>query len=115
MYAYLTGAASWYMLTLITEVFGVKGSFGDLVLEPKLVKEQFDDDGNAGIRLEFAGNTFVIRYHNEEKKDYGAYQISEVAAMPELDIRMEGKKAVISKTSIEKSNGGCYTVNVILK
>ena len=50
-----------------------------------------------------------------EKKDYGAYQISEVAAMPELDIRMEGKKAVISKTSIEKSNGGCYTVNVILK
>ena len=115
MYAYLTGAASWYMLTLITEVFGVKGSFGDLVLEPKLVKEQFDDDGNAGVHLEFAGNTFVIRYHNAEKKDYGAYQISEVAAMPELDIRMEGKKAVISKTSIEKSNGGCYTVNVILK
>ena len=115
MYAYLTGAASWYMLTLITEVFGVKGSFGDLVIEPKLVKEQFDDDGNAGVHLEFAGNTFVIRYHNEEKKDYGAYQISEVAAMPELDIRMEGKKAVISKTSIEKSNGGCYTVNVILK
>lgn len=115
MYAYLTGAASWYMLTLITEVFGVKGSFGDLVIEPKLVKEQFDDNGNAGVHLEFAGNTFVIRYHNEEKKDYGAYQISEVAAMPELDIRMEGKKAVISKTSIEKSNGGCYTVNVILK
>ena len=28
MYAYLTGAASWYMLTLITEVFGLKGSFG---------------------------------------------------------------------------------------
>ena len=67
------------------------------------------------MHLEFAGNTFVIRYHNAEKKDYGAYQISEVAAMPELDIRMEGKKAVISKTSIEKSNGGCYTVNVILK
>ena len=35
------------MLTLITEVFGVKGSFGDLVIEPKLVKEQFDDDGNS--------------------------------------------------------------------
>ena len=58
LYAYLTGAASWYMLTIITEVFGVKGSFGDLVIEPKLVKEQFDDDGNAGVHLEFAGNTF---------------------------------------------------------
>ena len=115
MYAYLTGAASWYMLTLITEVFGVKGSFGDLVLEPKLVKEQFDENGNAGVRLEFAGNTFMIRYHNEAKKDYGTYQISEVAAEPELDIQMEGQKAVINKASIEKLKGGCYTVNVILK
>ncbi len=25
MYAYLTGAASWYLLTMVTEVFGVKG------------------------------------------------------------------------------------------
>ena len=42
MYPYLTGSASWYLLTLLTEVFGVKGDLGDLVLAPKLVAAQFD-------------------------------------------------------------------------
>ena len=115
MYAYLTGAASWYMLTFITEVFGVKGRLGDLVLEPKLVKEQFDENGNAAIRLEFSGNTFLIRYHNEQKKDYGTYQIGEVTATPELDIHMENGKAVITRESMEKVKGGCCTVNVTLE
>ena len=31
MYPYLTGAASWYMLTMVTEVFGVSGEYGDLL------------------------------------------------------------------------------------
>ncbi|MCD4685888.1 MAG: cellobiose phosphorylase, partial [Anaerolineae bacterium] len=35
MYTYLTGSASWLLLTLTTEVFGVKGDLGDLALEPK--------------------------------------------------------------------------------
>ena len=39
---YLTGAASWYMMTMITEVFGVHGEAGDLVIKPKLLKKQFD-------------------------------------------------------------------------
>ena len=34
MYHYLTGAASWFMLTMITEVYGVKGAMGNLMLEP---------------------------------------------------------------------------------
>ena len=28
MYHYLTGAASWYMMTMITQVFGVRGEAG---------------------------------------------------------------------------------------
>ena len=31
MYHYLTGAASWFMLTMITQVFGVRGEAGDLI------------------------------------------------------------------------------------
>ena len=50
MYPWLTGSASWYLLTLLTEVFGVKGDLGDLVLEPKLVAAQFDSQGDATIR-----------------------------------------------------------------
>ena len=47
MYPWLTGSASWYLLTLLTEVFGVKGDLGDLILEPKLVAAQFDSQGDA--------------------------------------------------------------------
>ena len=34
MYHYLTGAASWYLFTMITEVFGVRGVFGNLLVHP---------------------------------------------------------------------------------
>ncbi len=50
MYPWLTGSASWYLLTLLTEVFGVKGDLGDLILEPKLVAAQFDPQGDATVR-----------------------------------------------------------------
>lgn len=43
MYPWLTGSASWYLLTLVTEVFGVKGQLGDLLLQPKLLATQFDE------------------------------------------------------------------------
>ena len=36
VYPWLTGSASWYLLTMVTQVFGVRGQLGDLVLEPKL-------------------------------------------------------------------------------
>ncbi len=76
MYSYLTGAASWYMLTLITEVFGVRGEGGDLVLQPKLVREQFDENGEARLELTFAGRDFGICYRNLTGRDYGAYRIA---------------------------------------
>ena len=38
VYHYLTGAASWYMLTMVTEAFGVHGKAGDLVLYPNFLQ-----------------------------------------------------------------------------
>ena len=37
MYPHLTGAASWYMLTMVTEVFGVSGQYSDLKIQPRLL------------------------------------------------------------------------------
>ncbi len=73
MYHYLTGAASWMMLTVITEMFGVKGSCGALVLEPRLQKEQFRD-GQAGIYLNFGGRRWHIVYRNDAGKECGDYR-----------------------------------------
>lgn len=73
MYHYLTGAASWYMLTLVTESFGVRGRAGDLEISPALVREQFDESGAAGLRLCFAGKKFDITIRNPGKLECGEY------------------------------------------
>ncbi|WP_099469248.1 GH36-type glycosyl hydrolase domain-containing protein [Konateibacter massiliensis] len=78
MYHYLTGAASWYLLTMITEVFGVRGVAGDLCIEPKLMADQFDEAGNAQLDLIFAGKQLHICICNPQKKEYGSYRISKV-------------------------------------
>lgn len=78
MYHYLTGAASWYMMTVIHEMFGVKGRYGEMCLAPKLVKEQFDEQGNAGIMLQFRGKRWNIIYRNLSRKDYGEYVIGKI-------------------------------------
>ena len=64
MYHYLTGAASWYLLTMVTEVFGVRGRDGDLVIAPKLLPEQFDGEGKASVSLTFAGKALEVVIHN---------------------------------------------------
>lgn len=76
LYHYLTGAASWYMLTFITQVFGVRGELGELVIEPKLVREQFDGEGRASLCLRFGGKTYEITLHNPQKLDYGSYTVT---------------------------------------
>jgi len=79
MYPWLTGSASWYLLTLLTEVFGVRGDLGDLILAPKLVAAQFDGAGQAAVRTQFAGRDLEIVYRNPHGLDYGAYGVERVA------------------------------------
>ena len=49
-YAFLTGSASWLLLTLLTQAFGVRGKLGDLVLEPKLVARTVRSGGRCRRR-----------------------------------------------------------------
>ena len=62
MYAYLTGSASWMMMTVVTQMYGINGCYGDLAIQPQLLDEQLDENGGIGIRLEFAGVPLHIRY-----------------------------------------------------
>lgn len=84
MYHYLTGAASWMMMTVITQMFGVRGEMGDLLFEPKLLKEQFDEKGEASLSLQFAGKNFRICYHNADKLDFDQYRIISIAVNNKL-------------------------------
>jgi cellobiose phosphorylase len=78
MYHYLTGSASWMVLTVLTQAFGVRGHYGDLLLAPQLVKEQFDRKGIAAVTCQFAGGPLTVEYHNPGKLDAGQYSIKEV-------------------------------------
>ncbi len=75
MYPYLTGSASWYLLAVVTQVFGVRGHLGDLVLDPKLVAAQFDAQGQATLRTRFAGVDLDVTYGNPAGLEHGAYRI----------------------------------------
>ena len=69
MYHYLTGSASWLMMTMVIECFGVKGDYGKLCLEPKLVADQLDQSGKLGIRLFFHGVEVHVVYQALEQKE----------------------------------------------
>lgn len=92
MYHYLTGAASWLMLTVITEMFGVKGKYGDLCLEPKLMPQQFDESGKAAVSLTFGKRKWKVIFVNEEKKAYGDYKIA--------NLFLDGDKLDVSEDGV---------------
>lgn len=78
MYHYLTGAASWWVLTELTQVFGVRGQGGDLVLEPKLVVADFGEAMQVAVTCQFAGKIVTVRYENTARLDYGQYCLRSV-------------------------------------
>lgn len=78
LYHYLTGSASWYLLTLVTQVMGVRGFWGDLLLAPKLMPDQFGTRGQVTVTTNFAGKCLKITYLNRSKRPYGQYKIDSV-------------------------------------
>lgn len=101
MYPYLTGAASWYMLTMITEVFGVRGELGDLMVAPALMAEQFDENGNAVLQTEFAGKRFQIHFSNPQRLDFGEYKIMQAVCGSECLERLSDVKVCLNKEQIK--------------
>lgn len=110
-YHYLSGSASWLLMTLLTEVFGVRGQFGDLVLHPKLVREQFDSKGHATTYAHFRSRRIVLTYENSGHLDFGEYVIGKVlvngTAIEEVDRqggRVRFAKEVLDRTFSEHQN-----------
>lgn len=102
MYTYLTGSASWLLLTQLTEVYGVKGYYGDLLLEPKLMRTQFDAEGAASVETLFAGRMLEVVYHNPQQIDYGQYRIGTVKINgQQADLKRNGMGCLISRELLD--------------
>lgn len=115
MYHYLTGAASWYMLTMITEVFGVHGVSGDLVLYPKLLGEQFDTDGIASTSVTFAEKQLHITYINDSHLDFGSYTVASADCDGQTLPVTEDSHIVISKDMLSSLSDDLHTITITLK
>lgn len=104
MYPYLTGAASWLLLTLQTQAFGIRGNWGNLVLSPKLTAGQFAADGSAELLCTAAGRRVRVRYENPLGLEYGAYQVGIVVCG---DRQWQGRSTgcVIPKEELPASQG----------
>lgn len=114
MYHYLTGAASWYMMTMITEVFGVHGRTGILTVCPKLMREQFDEEGCAIIRLTFGEKKFEVVYYNVQKLKYGDYRIRK-AFCNKSEIKHTEFEAFIEKSTIKAlDNESVHKIEIVL-
>jgi len=79
MYHYLTGSASWFLFTMLTQVFGVRGDMGDLIIDPKLVKSQFGKSRKVSVNTTFADKAIQVNYLNQENLDYGEYKIGGIS------------------------------------
>ncbi|MDO8602913.1 MAG: cellobiose phosphorylase [Candidatus Omnitrophota bacterium] len=79
MYHYLTGSASWFLFTMLTQVFGVRGDMGSLAIDPKLMKSQFGKSKKISVNTTFAGKTIRVNYFNPDNLDYGEYKIGNIS------------------------------------
>jgi len=78
MYPYLTGSAAWYIFTLLTEAFGIKGHMGNLKIRPKLVRNQFKHADQIQVQTIFAGKSLTVIFKNPGHLTFGQYAINTV-------------------------------------
>lgn len=114
LYHYLTGAASWYLMTLVTEVFGVKGRLGDMQICPKLMKSQFDKNGRSVLNLCFAGKRFEITIKNDDLLEYGEYKIKQAVCDDKYVLKNNEQEAVLDRTVIDGLNELTHKITVVL-
>ncbi len=112
LYNYLTGAASWYLMTIVTESFGVRGNAGDLCIEPKLFAEQFDDKGDCSIKLPFRGKYIEVIFHNPKKKNYGEYEVTEAIIDSKVTVKSMKNNVIIPAATIDGLEGKEHVIEV---
>jgi cellobiose phosphorylase len=74
--SYLTGSATWFVVAVVGQMYGVRGAAGNLCINPKLVKEQFDANRKAVIHCNFLGKKLKVTFVNSRNLDWDKYHIT---------------------------------------
>jgi len=115
MYSYLTGSASWFVLTLARLSFGVRGKNGDLLIEPKLSREQFKNSPTISINRSFAGRNFRIIFSNPKKLGFGKYRLTR-ATLDQQNLALNNTERIIMprKALLKLSSNRLHTIHIFL-
>ncbi len=112
MYHYLTGAASWLLTTVITQMYGIRGEMGDLTFYPQLLKEQFNESKEVVLEMEFLEKTICVIYRNEKMKEVDEYRVSQIILNGEIYTSESNK---IMKTDFEQlAKNQKHVIEIIL-
>ena len=116
-YHYLTGSASWLILTVLTQVFGVRGSFGDLLLAPKFTAHEFGKGSEVSVQTRFAGKTLHITYKNPKKISYEFYCVKKVSVDGKELKNLEPNKQEVTlpREMLVRSSRPVHSIVVILE
>ncbi|MFH0855807.1 MAG: cellobiose phosphorylase [Candidatus Omnitrophota bacterium] len=111
MYSYLTGSASWFILTLLTQAFGARGEDGNLVIEPKLTAGQFASVSTVSLSRPFAGSRLQINISNPDKLDYGRYKILRAFLnSKQLTLEKGSKRILINRRLLQRASSNIVSV-----
>ncbi len=104
-YAYLTGSSAWMMLSLTSQMFGVRGKKGDLILEPRIRPELFNEQGEASIELTFHEKRIRVVYVLKPIHKINRYMIGVVAVnnVPVILTKERAKSCIISSQYINEN------------
>ena len=113
-YAYLTGSASWYVLTLLTQAYGVRGLGGDLLIAPQLTPDQFDGQGRAAVECPFAGARLAVTFVNAKRLSPEKYEVKRIRSPHgELTFARRGRgEVLLQRDLIEKMKDGSIEVEL---
>lgn len=103
-YAWLTGSSAWMMLSLTSQMFGVRGLKGDLLLEPKLVPSQFNEKGEASIELYFQDKRLLVTYVFKPLNKMSEYVIGVISIndIPMVSTSQKLSKYLVSRKNMDK-------------
>ena len=102
VYPFLTGSASWYILTFIEQVFGLGANQGNLVIQPRLQLHHFMNH-QASVEISLDSKRVKVVFHNPNQCEEQDYIISSVQLQNQI-ITVNGKRVEITKAMLGSTN-----------
>jgi cellobiose phosphorylase len=101
---------------VLTQIFGIRGEYGDLVIEPKLVAVEFKTQNTISISTSFAQRRIEVRFINPSKKDFGKYSISKIILNGRVVAKdlNRGRFVILRDRLLSLTNNNYNIIEVIL-